>query len=330
MSATPVFIKRLRRVLDTLAYLTYYPDGVPVALLADRAGIGQATLLEDLEYLRFLESELRDVGMTARNVLEVVSPSGSGSHGHDAIVRLINNSADELGVRDLTFGELAALFTAGTSLLAATPDDTALAAALESIAEDIYGVGASLAPDPNFDKYLPKLRDAMDQRRLVKIKYSRTWEPGITERTIEPYRLLMTERGWELDAGPVTPDGALRTYIVSNIRAARPLKATFEEPVGLPRLLERQRETTRVRVRLPQHARWVAHQYAEQVDVVKEDTATFTADLHLLRPVADRVGLILLAGGPTSVVIRPGSILPESVGLIEQLLEHHREPPAQH
>ncbi len=67
----------------------------------------------------------------------------------------------------------------------------------------------------------------------------------MTERVIEPLHLVQTQRGWEVDAGPVGPEGNLRTYILSNIRSAEVLDETFEPPAGLELQLERQRKTVK-------------------------------------------------------------------------------------
>ena len=74
---------------------------------------------------------------------------------------------------------------------------------------------------------------------------------------------------------------------------------------------------------LAQDARWAARQHAERVTVVGEDEETFTADLELLAPVGERVGLIMLASGPSTRVISPGAVLPDAMGLVKELLAHH-------
>ena len=143
------------------------------------------------------------------------------------------------------------------------------------------------------------------------------------ERVIEPLRLLQTHRGWEVDAGPVGPEGNLRTFILSNIRSVQVLDETFEPPAGAASLLERQRRTSRVRLEITQDGRWAARQYAERVTVVDEDEEKVTLNLDLLPPVGERVGLIMLASGTSTRVISPGAVLPEAMGLIEELLHHH-------
>jgi hypothetical protein len=58
---------------------------------------------------------------------------------------------------------------------------------------------------------------------------------------IEPFRLIHTRRGWEIDAGPVTPDGTLGTFLVDRVHSYTVLDATFELPGNLEQLLVRQR-----------------------------------------------------------------------------------------
>ena len=84
-------------------------------------------------------------------------------------------------------------------------------------------VGAAVG---DWNQHLRVLQDAQEQQRKVKIVYSRAWSRTVTERIIEPLRLVQTQRGWEVDAGPVGPEGNLRTYLLSNIRSAEPLDET--------------------------------------------------------------------------------------------------------
>ena len=58
--------------------------------------------------------------------------------------------------------------------------------------------------------------------------------------------------------------------------------------------------------------------------MVDEDEEKAILDLDLLPPVGERVGLIMLASGTSTRVISPGAVLPEAIGLIEELLHHHK------
>ena len=151
---------------------------------------------------------------------------------------------------------------------------------------------------------------------------SRSWRAGVTDRVIEPLRLVQTRRGWEVDAGPVEYDGRLRTFLLSNIRDLEVLDETFEEPSAVESLLAKQRQTERVRIDLAQDARWAVDMYAERHRVVDEDAEVFTAEVELLPPVTARVALLMLASGPYSRV--DPHLIGGASSVIESLLAHHQ------
>jgi predicted DNA-binding transcriptional regulator YafY len=149
----------------------------------------------------------------------------------------------------------------------------------------------------------------------------------VSERTIEPYRLVKTRRGWEVDAGPLDGDGAMRTFLLSNVREAHVREETFELPGNLTELLVEQRRTTVVRVEIPQSARWAADMYAERVEVVDDGELAVVLELELLPPLRHRLGLLMLAAGPSGRVLEPAGLDDCHVELARSLLEHHRSEP---
>lgn len=80
---------------------------------------------------------------------------------------------------------------------------------------------------------------------------------------------------------------------------------------------------------LTQNARWAASMYAEQVTVVTEDEAMLTVDLELLPPAGERIGLIILASGPSTKLVEPTALQPEAFEVIQRLAEHHAKSPAE-
>lgn len=329
MAATPKFVQRAARLPEILALLSAYPEGLPLRVLAARFDTDEATLREDLTTYLDLESWGWSFDLFRRSVVEFVQPDDedlSDPRG-STVVRVVDDSPAGLGVEHLSAGDLAVIYTAGTALLDVSPDDTDLAEALAVLADTMYGEPASQPRPGGWNNHLGPLRTARDEGRRVRVVYSRAWREGVTERVIEPLRLVQTKRGWEVDAGPVGPEGNLRTYILSNVRDLEVLDETFEEPAGVERLLERQRATTTARVELAQDARWAADMYAEQVTVVSEDESVLTADLELLPPAGERVGLVMLASGPSTRLISPRALLPDAVGVINRLAEHHAQAP---
>lgn len=326
--AGPKFLQRVARLPELFTVLAAYPDGLPVNELAARFDVAPDVLREDLFTYLDLESWGWMHDIFRLPAVEFVHASSVGSDTEDAtVVRLVGDSSSGLGAEHLGAGDLALLYTAGTALLDTHPDDPHLAAALGVIAETMYGEPTVAPRVGDWNQLLDPLRRGMQERRRVEIVYSRAWSPGVSTRTVEPLRLVQTRRGWEVDAGPVAQDGSLRTFLLSNVRSAVLLDEPFEPPEGAGRLLERQRSTSTVRMELAQEARWAADMYAEKVHVVEDGEEVFVADLDLLPPVGQRVGLLMLASGPTTRVLAPTSVLPTACGVIEELLHHHERTP---
>ena len=321
--AAPKYAQRIARLPQVFEELAAHPAGVPLADLAARFGVPTTELREDL--LAFFTADLAGLmGLSRPSVLEFLSAEGDDEDPLDAeIVRIIDERpTEELGVEYVDASELALIYTAARALLEIDPDDEALAGAIDVLTETM--TGKPLAHDGAPLGMLAPLQDAVQACKRVMISYSRSWHAGVVERTIEPYRLVQTRRGWEVDAGPPDEGGNLRTYLLSNVRSCEVLPETFEAPAELESLLERQRTTSTVRVRLPHDARWAADMYAEQAAVVADDEASVTLDLALLEPVERRVGLLLLAAGPDACVLDPSGLIASASALARELLEHHR------
>lgn len=324
--AGPKFLQRLTRLPEVINLLSAYPDGLSLRWLAGQFGVDEDTMREDLVTYLDLESWGWSFDIFRKPALEFVQSEGDEDPSDGTrrtVVRIIPDAAPGIGAEHLSAGDLATLYTAGVALLEVHPEDEDLAAALAVIAETMYGDAAATPYVGDWTRLVKALQDAQEQRREVRIVYSRAWRPGVIDRVIEPLRLVQTRRGWEVDAGPVGPEGNLRTYLLSNVRSVEVLDDGFEPSSDVESLLAKQRATTTVRMEIAQDARWAARQHAERVTVVGEDEETFTADLDLLAPVGERVGLILLASGPSTRVISPGSVLPDALALAGELLDHH-------
>lgn len=324
--AAPKFLQRLARLPEVINVLSAYPDGLSLRRLAAQFGVDEDTMREDLVTYLDLESWGWSFDIFHRPALEFVQPEEDDDQTNGAartLVRIVPDATPGIGAEHVSAGDLATIYTAGAALLEVDPDDADLAGALAVIAETMYGEPAATPYVGDWNRHVKDLQDAQEKQRKVRILYSRAWRPGVTDRVIEPLRLVQTRRGWEVDAGPVGPEGNLRTFLLSNIRLVEVLDEGFEPPSDAGSLLAKQRATTTVRMELEQDARWAARQHAERVTVVTEDEETFTADLDLLAPVGERVGLIMLASGPSTRIISPGAVLPDSIGLVEELLHHH-------
>ncbi|MBM7515927.1 helix-turn-helix transcriptional regulator [Nocardioides nitrophenolicus] len=326
MSSVPRYVTRIARLPEVFARLAAHPDGRTLADLAAEFDTTVAELREDL--LAFYTADVGgEWGLSRPEVLEFLGPDGGTEDpGTADVVRLVSESPIDLGVEYVDAGELARVHAAAQALLDIEPDNVELAEALDVLAHTMLGedaghAGLTSAAGPS--RLLSLLRRAQDEQRAVRIVYSRAWEPGVREREVEPYRLVQTRRGWEVDAGPVDDQGRIRTYLLSNIRSIEVLDRTFALPDDLAGQLARQRATTLVRVLLPQESRWVADFYAEQVRFVEDDERDVVVDLDLLPPVADRVGRLLLTAGPTATVLDPPDLDTAGVRLAEELWAHH-------
>lgn len=334
--STPRYVTRIARLPAVFERLAREPEGVPLARLAADLGVPVAELREDL--LAFYAADAAEVdwlmGLARPEVLEFLGPDGSEEDPNSAeIVRIVAERPD-LGVEYVDAGELGLVYTAALALLEVEPHNTDLAEAVDVLAETMFGESVFGESGPGAAAHgeaagggaemLARMREAVEQRRAVRIVYSRSWAHGVTERVVHPYRLVQTRRGWEVDAGPPDDLGRLRTYLVSNLREAEVVDGEVVAwPDDLERLLAEQRATTRVRLLLPQSARWAPDFYAEHVAFVEDDEESVVVDVDLLPPVERRVGMLLLAAGPEAMVLEPAELHAADVVLAAELFWHH-------
>lgn len=330
MSGTPKYVSRIARLPQVFARLAQAPDGMPLAELAAEFGVPLEEMREDL--LAFYTADLSTflLGLARPEVVEFLGADGDIEDPHAAeVVRIVSEQPADLGVEYVDAGELGLVYAAALALLDTQPDDEELGGAIDALAETMFGdsrPGEVTEPPgaPSWNHLLPTLQAAQREQRALRIVYSRAWEQGVSEREIEPYRLVQTRRGWEVDAGPPDAQGRLRTYLLSNIRSAVELGRAFEPPAAMEQMLAAQRETTTVRMVLPQSARWVADFYAESVTNVSDDETDVEVDVELLPPLERRVGMLLLAAGSEAFVVAPRELESAGVVLAEELLRHHR------
>ncbi len=246
-------------------------------------------------------------------------------------VRVIGSDPEhELGVDHLTAGQLAALHAAAVDLLALEPDNAVLRGAVDAFEAALAPVAAP--DDATVDAAVggqraaesaQTLHRAAEEHRRVRITYSRQWHPGTRERVIEPYRLVRTRRGWEVDAGPADDTAAVRTYLVSGIVDLHALEETFEPPADLDSRLTENRAAHTVRLVVPQSSRWAVERYAESTRVDSDDEGDVALTAELLPPVADRLGLMLLNCGPAAFVLDPDDLADAGARTARLLLDHH-------
>lgn len=325
--STPKYVERFARLPKVFERLQRHPDGLPLEELAADFDVPVEALREEL--LAFYTADIGGRWLLTRpEVLEFLGPDGDAEDpGTAGVVRVVAEVPADIGVEYVDAGELGLAYTAALALLETEPGNEELGQAIDVLTETMFGPSAAAEEATpavrSWNRLLPVFREALAAGRAVRIVYSRAWHPGVTEREIEPYQLVQTRRGWEVDAGPADDEGRLRTFLLSNIRSAEVVERTFTAPADVADRLAEQRATTRVRVLLPQSGRWAADFYAEQVTLVQDDEEDVVVDLDLLPPVERRVGRLLLAAGPLATVIDPAELDSAGVVLAEELMVHH-------
>ncbi|HEY5788923.1 MAG TPA: WYL domain-containing protein, partial [Microlunatus sp.] len=230
----------------------------------------------------------------------------------------------ELGVAYLSVSELARLYRAGRDRLELEPENETLRSAVNKLRAGLLpgvtpSVRGPLEPPPS------DFEVARRQRRRVAVVYAGVWHPGDRERVIEPYRLIHTRRGWEIDAGPVHADGELHTLLLDRIQSYTVLDQTFELPADLYQLLARQRTLFPVELIVPHETRWSVEKYAERVEVLAEDETSARLRALLFQPVRHRIGLILADGGQAARVIKPPDLADAGEEVASALLTRYQE-----
>lgn len=332
MTAVAAYARRLAALPGALAILELHPDGLPLADLAAELGVESEGLRE--VFLAYYRADLVELGSFAQPVVEFFAPAegeAEGEVGGDddpataGWVRVVaRDPAHELGVDHLSAEQLGHLFTAGADLLALEPDNAALRAALGAFQAALWPVDGPAGSTWRASTAQQLHRAARDRRR-VRVTYVRQWRPGSAERVVEPYRLVRTRRGWEVDAGPPDEGTAVRTFLVSGISGCVVLDEQFDPPADLDALLAAHRAPVSVELVVPQDRRWAVDRYAESVEVLDDDEESVSLRAQLLPPVEPRLGLMLLASGPEAFVMAPRALEDAGMTLARELLAHHSD-----
>ncbi|MFW5898852.1 MAG: WYL domain-containing protein [Jiangellaceae bacterium] len=333
---TPKYVSRFARVASAIPILAMHPAGLRLSDLAAQLHTTEDELREEIRAYYVADPPVDLVGGYRQPVIEFASrPGGEDAYLDDeeypdpesaAYVRLRDlRTGLDVGVRFLSLGELAVVSRAGHDLLAREPDNTVLEAALEKLENSILD-GVDRGGPQWLGERARELRQAVRERRRVRIVYARAWLPGVVERVIEPYQVVHTRRGWEVDGAVVGSDDAVRTYLVSGIRELEILDETFDRPPDVLERVEANRQLQAVDVVVPQHARWAVELYAESADLLAEDEDCVKLRAHLLPPVEQRLGLLLIAAGTEAFVVQPAELADAGREVARTLLEHHQDP----
>ncbi len=317
------YAQRVDRLARALGLLVNHPEGLSLDHLAEATAVTVPELRADFAVFMDREVPLEaDIALGRGLGLEFFSEQGEETVSSDAVrVRLTSNAPlAELGLEYFSADVIGPLYRAARDLAAVEPDNAVLAAAVARLEETLMaGIDGR---EPYGGPLAAALRAAAADRHRVRIDYWRAWRPGRSVRVIEPYRVVSTRRGFEVDAGPLDEDGALRTFLVSGIRGLEVLDETFERPDDVDALISASRVLTQVRVVVPRDRLWAVGRFAEQTRVVAADES-LEVEADVLPPVAERVGLMMTTAGSGAFVVEPSWLVGAGPATASALLAHH-------
>ena len=320
----PIFVDRVAELPRLLDALQYHPEGLRIDDLAAQVKRTPEQVREVLLTYYTTDFATYAVDLMWRPAaIEFIGSSEDEDPADAAAVRLVDaQPGRELGVAYVPVTDLARQYRIARDRLTLEPDNEILQSAADKLRRGLLPGIMDTQPAP----WQPpaELERARAEQRKVAITYARAWHPGVVQRTVEPYRLLRTRRGWELDAGPVQENGKIRTFLVSRVQTWDLLDESFELPADLDDLLRGQRAPMAVEVEVRHEGRWAVEKQAESVEVISEDETCVRLRAHLLMPVDQRVGLMMIDAGPGARVIGPEAHRVAGRVLARRLLGHHR------
>lgn len=350
-AAVAQYVAKLEQAAEALQILMVHPDGLSIDDLAGMLGLDAYDTRQNLA--SYHESQFLDEAGAVSPLLlaaEFPPPSWDGVSRSDWFDE---HSAPDLESavwvaldRDLTakdlfsvmldISEIVVVLTCAEHLYLQEPDNDALRRAIAALRlRWLPGMSTASQTFPS-NPSLPAIRRAIVERRRLRFRYSREWEPGNSWRTVEPYELRQTHLGYELDAGPVADNGRIRTYLVRNMGDIEVLDEHFDAPPDRDRLIAANRRTIRVRVMVPKEGRRGYEALAQEL-VIRggddEDDDDWDMVVTLQQPFEERLALFLLRAGPLAEVIEDISLLNReetrrygqaASELARSLLAHHR------
>ena len=240
------------------------------------------------------------------------------------MVRLgVSDPGAELGVARIKLADLARLYRVASDASVVNPDDDVLASAVRKLRDGVLPGFRLVEAEPW--ARLDELRRAIGERRKIKITYARAWAPVIEEGVVEPYGVLRTHRGWELDAAPGDDLSPLRTFLLFNVRSLEVLSETFEMPADVTAMITKHRTKQIVIMDVPHHARWAVDTHAERVELINDGPELARLQVTVLQPYRLRVGLMLVVGGPSARVVEPAELRDAGAEVARGMLQRYEE-----
>jgi proteasome accessory factor C len=289
---------RLPRLLALVPYLRTHPDEL-IADVAAAFDVTEKQLRDDLELL-FV------TGLPGGSPGDLIDLSFEGDR-----VSLLDPQTLDRPLR-LTADEATALLVAARALadVPGLQERDALDRAIAKLAEAAPAPAAvDVALEPEAEA-LTTLRAALDGRQRVHLRYMVEARDEVTERDVDPMRLLLRDGRWYVE-GWCRRAEAVRLFRLDRVVEVTLLDLPAEPPPqAAPRDLEDGLfrpgpDDLRIVLDLAPQARWVADHYpAEDTEELADGSLRMT----LRTPDPGWLVRLLLQVGPAASVVEPASV----------------------
>lgn len=219
MSAEPPVVRTLR-----VMSLIQSNPGVDAAALATRLGVTDRAIRRHVD-------ALRQAGLS---IDSTPGPGGGYRFARGVRTPLLFSQEELVGLA-MALSEVpggvadAPARSAVAKILDVLPDRVAGAA--QAVLDAAISISYGGATRPGAAQVLELVR-AIDETRTVEIAYRRAGQDDASNRTVEPWALLVRHRRWYL-LGLDAEKGAVRTYRVDRITEVHASSVRFERPADL-------------------------------------------------------------------------------------------------
>ena len=300
--------ERLARMLALVPYISRRP-GVAIGELATEFGVSAEQVGADLDLLMVCGLP----GYYPDDLIDVVLDDDGGTvaiafdAGIERPVRLTSDEAFALTVALRALAELPGLVDAEAVHSALAKLENAGGRSLDAGGADGTDAVRVVPADPA--PALGLVRQALDETRRIWIRYYTASRDAVTERTVDPLRLLVTDGHSYLEAYCHLA-GAIRHFRVDRIEEVRlldePAQATLWVDSDIPeRIFHPDPQIPPVTLTLTGGARWVAEYYPmEEITELVEPVGALRVRM---RAAGDEwlARLVLSLGGEAVIDDRP-------------------------
>ena len=300
--------ERLARMLAMVPYISRRP-GVAIGELATEFGVSAEQVGADLDLLMVCGLP----GYYPDDLIDVVLDDDGGTvaiafdAGIERPVRLTSDEAFALTVALRALAELPGLVDSEAVHSALAKLENAGGRSLDAGGGDGTDAVRVVPADPA--PALGPVRQALDETRRIWIRYYTASRDAVTERTVDPLRLLVTDGHSYLEAYCHLA-GAIRHFRVDRIEEVRlldePAQATLWVDSDIPeRVFHPDPQIPPVTLTLTGGARWVAEYYPmEEITELDEPAGALRVRM---RAAGDEwlARLVLSLGGEAAIDDRP-------------------------